>query len=118
PFFSQGREITPLLRGDTLYWSLHLYASSDWYPLSYRIHNGNAAMRYLYHAGVALVNAGSGKVLAVADSSLDPIASTWRRLFPELFTPRETLSPPLLAQISPPIDGAIAQAAAFARTGL
>jgi len=117
PFFGQGRRITPVIAGDTLYWALHLYASSAWYPLSDRIRSGDQEVSYLFHAGLALVNGSSGRVSVVADSVLDPIAATWSARFPNLFTTREALAPALVAQFPPAIEGALAQAAAYSRVG-
>jgi uncharacterized membrane protein (UPF0182 family) len=118
PFFGQGREVVPMLHGDTLYWALHLYASSEWYPLSSRIRSGDEHVSYLYHAGLAVVNATTGRVEVVADSVLDPVAATWRERFSSLFFSRESLPRELIAEFPPAIDGALAQASAFARVGV
>lgn len=117
PYFAQGSALAPVLSADTLYWALDLYSASDGYPLSERYELAGDERSYFQHAATALVNATTGRVLLVADSTLDPIAESWVRLLPGLFVRADRLPPRLLALLPPPLDGAIAQARAFGRYG-
>lgn len=118
PFMEQGSSVLPIVHGDTLYWAMHLYSASDWYPLSERTRIRERQVRYLRHAAVALVNSHSGRVTAVADRALDAIASSWVRRFPSMFIGEGELPGALIRAIPPAVDLAIVQAEAFAQVGL
>lgn len=115
PFFAQGAVVAPLLVADSLYWAVDLYSASRYYPLSDPITLAGQELTYLRHAAVALVDAATGRVRLVSDTVLDPVAATWRRRFPRLFTEWSTVSADLRNQVQPGTDGLEAQAIAFAR---
>jgi uncharacterized membrane protein (UPF0182 family) len=117
PFFWQSAHVTPIAWRDTLYWAIHLYSATDYYPLSEHTHLGGEDVSYVRHAATAIVHAQSGHVTLVADSVLDPIAATWVRRFPSLFTSWSSLPAAVAANVPPPIESSVAQAAAFARVG-
>lgn len=117
PFFAQGRQVEPLLAGDSLYWAVDLYSTSSTYPLSRHINFAGDDRTYLRHAAVAIVQASTGDINIVPDSALDPIARTWVRRLPSLFANWSALPPQLPALLAPPIDGISAQAIAFGRYG-
>ena len=120
PFFVQGTVVTPALVADSLLWIVDLYAASQTYPLSRRDSLGRTEYGYVHHAATAVVNAHTGRVLLVRDDTLDPIATSWVRRYPSLFTPRPALSSEMLAALPPAIDGAWLQArvlAGFGRRG-
>jgi uncharacterized membrane protein (UPF0182 family) len=115
PFFAQGSLIVPLVIGDSLYWSVDLYSASRYYPLSDPITLSGDEVTYLRHAAIALIDAATGRVRFVADTALDPVASTWRARFPRLFSDWTAVPAELRSQIQPAADGLEAQAVAFAR---
>jgi hypothetical protein len=117
PFFWQSAHVTPIAWRDTLYWAVHLYTATDYYPLSEHTHLGGEEVSYVRHAATAIVQAQTGHVTFVADSAPDPIAATWVRRFPSLFTSWSSLPAAVVANVPPPIESAVAQAAAFARVG-
>ena len=117
PFFAQGRDIQPLLVGDTLFWAIDLYSVSDTYPLSRRAMLVGDERSYMHHAAVGVIQASTGDVTVVPDSILDPIASSWVRRLPTLFGNWNALPLGLRAQISAPSDALYAQAAAYGRYG-
>jgi len=118
PFFVQSAHVTPIAWHDTLYWAVHLYTATDYYPLSEHTHLAGEDVSYVRHAATAIVHAQSGHVTFVADSVLlDPILATWVRLFPSLFASWSSLPAAVVANVPPPIESAVAQAAAFARVG-
>jgi len=117
PFFTLGGRVQPLLHEDTLYWGVDLYSTSQTYPLSWRLLALGQERSYLRHAAVAVVQAVTGEVTIVPDSSLDPVAETWVRELPGMFGTWTGLPPGLRALLGPPVDGLYAQAAAFGRYG-
>jgi len=117
PFFAQGSAVSPVVAEDSLYWVLHLYSASASYPLSRPTTVAGADLSYLRHAAVAVVSAHSGRVSLVADSLLDPVATTWVSTFPTLFSSWSTLPPTLPAALPPASDGALVQAEALGAYG-
>lgn len=121
PFFDLGANVTPVIAGDSLYWSVDLYSTSDSYPLSQRITMGTGDRAYdrtyFQHAATAIVNAHSGRVSLLPDARREPMAESWRQAFPELFT-APTGGTDLAASLPPAVDGARAQATVVARVGL
>lgn len=118
PFLEQGRVITPLLHGDTLWWALDLYTAAAGFPFSrHAFTQALGEVAYLRHAGVALVHAHTGRVMLVADRLRDPILKGWMAAFPQLFTPVEQVAPTLLDALPPPVDLVETQAAQLAATG-
>jgi uncharacterized membrane protein (UPF0182 family) len=115
PFFWQSAHVTPIATRDSLYWAVHLYSASDYYPLSEHTRLGGDDISFVRHAATAIVHAHSGHVTIVADSVLDPIASTWVRRFPALFASWSAVPTTVIANIPPPIETAVVQAAAFSR---
>jgi uncharacterized protein len=117
PFFAQGRDVNPVLIGDSLYWSVDLYSASSTYPMARHAPIAHEERTYWHHAAVAVVQATTGDVVIVPDSVLDPIASTWTHRLPSLFGTWSALPAGLRNLLAPPIDGLYAQATAFARYG-
>ena len=117
PIFEQSEGITPLWLADSLIWSIELYSTSRTYPLSRRQIIAGEERAYFQHAATALINATTGRVQFIADSALDPVASTWRSRFPGLFARPGMLPQSLRRQLPPARESARAQAGAFGRYG-
>ncbi len=117
PAFQAGRAIRPIVHNDTLYWSIHLYATSTSYPLSEPAALGGEEIHYLRPAAVAIVNATTGRVWAIRDDIGDPIGESWARRFPGIFVRRSSIAPEFLRKVTPPIEASYVQARAFARFG-
>ena len=117
PFFTQGTVVTPIVLGDSLFWTVDLYAASDAYPLSQHVQIAGDERTYFQHAATAVMYAATGETFIVADSAAGPPAETWIKRFPTLFVPWSALPPSLHAAVPPAIDGLRAQAAAFAQYG-
>ena len=117
PFFVQGTVVTPIVLGDSLFWSVDLYAASAAYPLSRHLQAAGDERTYFQHAATAVIYAATGETYVVADSNPGPPAQTWTKRFPELFASWTALPPALRASIPPPIDGLRAQAAVYANYG-
>jgi hypothetical protein len=117
PFFVQGRFVTPIAREGRLLWALDLYAASANYPVSQHVALGGEEFSYVRHAATALVDANTGEVMLVADSALDPIAQSWVRRFPTLFSDWSHIPASIAAAIPPALDAAQLQAGILARHG-
>jgi uncharacterized membrane protein (UPF0182 family) len=118
PFFDQAAQISPVVWRDSLFWAVHLYATSSWYPLSERQRLGARDVHYLRHAAVAIVNAHTGRTVAIADPEPDPLTSSWMRRFPSLFVAPSAFDRGLMQGVPPAIEGTLIAAAAFAQVGV
>jgi uncharacterized membrane protein (UPF0182 family) len=117
PFLVQGRSVTPLARDGRLLWALDLYAASANYPVSQHVTLGGEEFSYVHHAATALVDAYSGRVTLVADSTLDPLAQSWVRRFPTLFSDWSRVPQAIVAAIPPALDAGQLHAGILARHG-
>ena len=117
PFFAQGRHVSPVFVGDSLYWAVDLYAVSSTYPLSQHALLAGEDRNYLKHAAVAIVQASTGDISVVPDSQPDPITQTWVRRLPSIFGTWNALPPGIRSLLPPAVDGLYAQANAFGRYG-
>ena len=118
PAFAQATQVSPLVWRDSLFWALPLYATSTWFPLSQEFHLGEAPVRYLRHAAVALVNAHTGAATAIADHDPEPVTASWMRRFPGLFTDAAALEPDLTRLLPPRVDGMLVATLAFGQVGV
>lgn len=118
PFFAQATQMAPLVWRDSLFWVVHLYSTSEWYPLSQEMPLGDRQVRYLRHAAVAIVNAHTGSVAAVGDDAPDPLTATWMQRFPRLFVDAGALDPDLTRRLPPPVDATLVGTLAFAQVGV
>lgn len=118
PFFSMGGTISPLLRGDSLYWVAELFSTTRFYPLSERIMFAGAFRPYAHHAATAFVNAATGKVTLVAAENPDGITRTWMRRFPWLLGSASAVPSEVWNSRPPVPDWGALQAAALSRTGI
>ncbi len=117
PLFAQGSAISPVWVRGSLSWAVHLYSTSQTYPLSRRMTAAGEERAYFQHAATALVDAATGRTTFVMDSVSDPIATTWIRRFPKLFIRAGALPASVLRQLPPARESARAQAIAFGRFG-
>jgi hypothetical protein len=82
PAFEQGSSVTPAYLGDSLIWVVELYSASNTYPLSRHYTLAGEERSYFRHAGTALVNAITGRLVMVPAPSADALAAAWRARFP------------------------------------
>jgi hypothetical protein len=118
PFFAQGKRVLPVVWRDTVYWALHLYSTSDWYPLSAPQQFGARHVRHLQHAGIGIVNGHTGRVTSITSPRAGPMAESWMLRFPELFSDPSMFDMSFLTRLPPATDGAIMVAQALASSGL
>jgi hypothetical protein len=118
PFLLRGPSITPLVRGDSLYWVVELYSTARFYPLTRRLMFAGETRPYVHHAATAFVHASTGRVALVASATPDAVMRTWMRRFPWLFVPSTSVPADLWNARPPLADWAALQAMALTRTGL
>jgi len=117
PFLSVGPTVTPLVRGDSLYWFVELFVTASHYPLSRAVTADGDAVRYAKHAGTAIVQAQTGQVMLVPTERPDPVMSYWMRRFAEVFTPLAGAPAWIRVERPPAIDVMEVQGSALARVG-
>ncbi|HEY0779110.1 MAG TPA: UPF0182 family protein, partial [Gemmatirosa sp.] len=120
PFFSVGRDATPLVANDSLWWAVTVLAASGDYPLA--AHVGADAsdgddLSSMRHAGTAVVNAATGAVRLIAAPEPDADIRAWYARFPRLATRAEALDSSIAAVLPVPYDAATAQARVYAEYG-
>lgn len=118
PFLAQGETVTPVVRGDSLYWVIELFATSEAYPLSERILVGGRMVHYAQHAATAVIQAQSGAVTLLPVMRPDPVMRTWMARFPSLFMPRDRAPRWMTTALPPAVDWALVQGAMLGRTGV
>jgi uncharacterized protein len=118
PFLVPGRRVTPLVWRDSVFWALHLYAASEWYPLSGPQTLNGVEVRYAQHAGVAIVNGHTGRTTAITSPRAGPMAESWMVRFPELFSDASSFDMSFANRLPPATDGTLIVAQALAQAGL
>jgi uncharacterized membrane protein (UPF0182 family) len=76
PIFAQGSTVEPMFHADTLYWKLELYSASADYPLSQRYVLAGEERSYFRHAGTALANARTARVMIAAPGVARELTTT------------------------------------------
>jgi uncharacterized membrane protein (UPF0182 family) len=82
PVLTQGSILEPLFNADTLYWKLELYSASSNYPLSRHFMLAGDERTYFRHAGTALVNGRTARVMIAPVTAPDPVYQAWMTAFP------------------------------------
>lgn len=118
PFLARGQTVTPVVRGDSLYFVIELFATAEFYPLTERILVDGRFVHYAHHAATAVVHAQSGAVTLLPVAQPDPVMRGWIARFPGLFTPRERAPEWMTSGLPPATDWAMIQGAMLGRTGV
>lgn len=118
PFFTQGRRVMPVVWRDSVFWTVPVFAASDWYPLSQPQSFNGTAVRYLQQAGIAVVNGHTGRVTTISAAHPGPMAQSWIVRFPELFSDAAAFDMSFLVRLPPASDGALVVAQVLAETGM
>jgi hypothetical protein len=117
PFFMQGSHVSPVVAADSLLWTVPVYAASLHYPLTDAIATPGGDVTYFQPAGIAVVNAHTGRAIVIRAANPDPVARSWYRRFPRMFVAPGSVREELLRQLAPASDGVLAQARVYARFG-
>src|SRR5919109_47292 len=121
PFLTFDADPYLVLTSSGYKWIWDAYTSSDAYPYSQSIDLQEATdgllasqeVNYLRNPVKVVVDAYDGSVTYYADLT-EPIMQAWDRAFPEVFVPRESADPELLAHFRYPENLFQAQASQFA----
>ena len=100
-----------LIEGN-LFWIIDMYTVTDKYPYAQpadtRRLNANSGLpvnfNYLRNSVKAVVNAYDGTLKFYVSDNSDPIISSYQKIFPELFSNKDTMSEELLEHIRYPED--------------
>lgn len=117
PFFTAGPTPQALVAHDSLWWSVELFNTSANYPLTEPLLVAGVTLRFAVPAGLALVNAHSGRVQVLLPNRPDKLTRWWRDHLPALFVARHAVDSDVLAALPAPVDRAFVQGNALARTG-
>jgi len=117
PFLAQGETVTPVVRGDSLYWVVELFVIGEHYPLSERLLVATRQVHYVQHAATAVIQAQSGAITLLPVVMPDPVMRGWMRRFPGIFTPRERAPRWMATGLPPAVDWAMVQSSMLGRTG-
>ncbi|MEK7239141.1 MAG: UPF0182 family protein [Gemmatimonadota bacterium] len=117
PFFTAGTTPQAMLVADSLWWTVELFNAGADYPLTEPLQLDGTLVRHAAPAGLALVNAHSGRVRVLLPERVDKVTRWWRDRLPELFVSPRALTVDALAALPAPVDRALVQGAALSRTG-
>ena len=117
PFFTAGPTPQAMLVADSLWWTVELFNAGADYPLSEPLLFDGVPLRHAAPAGLALVNAHSGRVRALLPERVDKVTRWWRDRLPDLFVSPHALTPEVLAALPAPVDRAVVQGNALSLTG-
>ncbi len=117
PFFTAGTTPQALVVHDSLWWCVELFNASVDYPLTEPVLLAGAQQRMAVPAGIALVNAHSGRLQVVLPEHPDKMTRWWRDHLPALFVARRALDDDVLMALPAPVDRAVVQGNALGRTG-
>ena len=110
PFLMYDRDPYMVISEGRLFWIIDAYTVTDSYPYS------TQAMRdinYIRNSVKIVVDAYHGEMTYYLADADDPIAATIGRIFPDLFTPIEAMSPDLRSHVRYPQDIFTLQTAMF-----
>ena len=118
PFLQQGESVTPVVRGDSLYWVIELFSTAEHYPLTERLLVDGRFVHYAQHAATAVVQAQTGRVQLLPVARPDPVMRAWMAQLPTLFTAREDAPSWMASGLPPATDWTIIQGTMLGRTGV
>ncbi|WP_246198729.1 UPF0182 family protein [Sodalinema gerasimenkoae] len=98
---SEDDEGAAAVTGNTLYWILDAYTTSDRYPYA---DPGEHPFNYIRNSVKVVIDAYNGSVQFYIADDRDPIIQSYHQIFPDLFQPFSAMPPPLRQHIRYPID--------------
>jgi len=111
PFLRLDQDPYLVISDGRLFWVQDAYTTSNWFPYAQPLPGGG--INYIRNSIKAVVDAYNGTTeFYVADAS-DPIITTYRRIFPGLFKPLESMPPDLQKHIRYPEDIFLVQAQVY-----
>lgn len=97
PFLSYDHDPYLVVSDGRLFWMLDAYTTSNYFPYAKPAQNGR--LNYIRNAVKVVIDAYNGATDFYLIDSADPIAATYRRIFPTLFKPISAMPPHLRRHI-------------------
>jgi uncharacterized membrane protein (UPF0182 family) len=108
PFLSLDHDPYLVISEGRMYWIQDAYTTSEYFPSAQPAPDVN--FNYIRNSVKAVIDAYNGTVDFYLIDQADPIAATYRRIFPELFKPFAAMPPDLQKHIRYPEDLFLIQA--------
>jgi uncharacterized protein len=102
PFLRLDHDPYVVISGGRLFWMQDAYTISSWFPYAQQV--AGEGINYIRNSIKVVVDAYNGTVEFYIVDPSDPIAATYRRIFPSLFKPFEAMPPELQRHIRYPED--------------
>ena len=102
PFLQLDRDPYAVISDGRLYWMQDAYTTSHWFP--YAQSQPDGAINYIRNSVKVVVDAYNGTTTFYLADAADPIIATYRRIFPALFKPFDTMPPDLQKHVRYPED--------------
>ncbi len=110
PFLMYDRDPYMVISEGRLFWIIDAYTVTDNYPYSTQ---ATRTINYIRNSVKIVIDAYNGTTTYYLADADDPIAATISKIFPELFTPLETMSTDLRSHVRYPQDIFTLQTAMF-----
>lgn len=91
PFLLVDSDVYPVIYEGRVQWIVEIYSGTDRYPLSEPVESDGTRANYLQSVAKAVVDGVSGEVTIYTVAPDEPLLSTYRGVFPELFQPLEEM---------------------------
>jgi uncharacterized membrane protein (UPF0182 family) len=112
PFLSFDQDPYLVVADGRLFWMYDAYTTSNRYP--YSTPGGARGMNYIRNAVKIVIDAYHGTTTVYLADPEDPIAATYARIFPDMFTPLAEMPPSLREHVRYPEDIFAIQASVYA----
>jgi uncharacterized membrane protein (UPF0182 family) len=114
PFLRYDRDPYMIISGGKLYWIQDAYTTSDLYPYSDPSGSGFNRFNYIRNSVKIIIDAYNGNVTYYLVDEKDPIARTYRKIYPELFRAFDQMPEDLKEHLRYPEDLFMVQAHKYA----
>ena len=112
PFLTFDQDPYLVVADGRLFWMYDAYTTSNRYP--YSTPGGAGGLNYIRNAVKIVIDAYHGTTTVYLADPEDPIAATYARIFPEMFTPLAEMPAPLREHVRYPEDIFAIQASVYA----
>lgn len=109
PFLTFDQDPYLVVANGHLFWILDAYTTSGLYPYASRV----GALNYIRNSVKFVVDAYNGTTTAYLADPDDPVAATWSRIFPGLFTPLDEMPAEIRRHVRYPSDIFTVQSSVF-----
>lgn len=117
PFLTLGPTVTPIVRGDSLYWFVEAFTTARRYPLSEAVTLDGRPYRYIQHAATLVLSAHTGQLLVIPTEQPDAVMRAWQGMAGSAFT-LLAAAPEWMRQARPPaVDWMMVQGGGLAHVG-